>query len=226
MVAAERSLQQAIASHLDHAYQLRVDSSGAGRDLGGNHFPSAASRALFHGVDAVVYAPTSRPNATDLPARIDHCTRATYELLQIAGQEGVRHVVYLSSLDMMVGHREDFQVNEDWCPVPDDSRGLAEYLGEFVCREFARENKLDVTVLRLGRVVETEGIAGQPFDPFAVDQQDVAQAVSLVLAAQLTTNNARLGAWSIFHVLSGSPQARFSMERAKRVLGYRPRFQG
>jgi nucleoside-diphosphate-sugar epimerase len=126
----------------------------------------------------------------------------------------------------MVGYDEAFQVDEDWRPIPGDSVGLAEYLGEYVCREFAREGKLSMTVLRLGKVIRAEDFAGQPFDPLWVDRRDIAQAVSLALAAQLAAGGPRLGAWSIFHILSGSPRARFSIERARRVLGYRPQFAG
>lgn len=127
---------------------------------------------------------------------------------------------------MMVGHGEAFEVDEDWTPVPSDSAGLAEHLGEYVCREFARGGKLSASVLRLGKVVRQEDCAGQPFDPLWVDERDVAQAVSLVLGAQVAAASPRLGEWSIFHILSGSPRARFSIKRAKRVLGYQPQFLG
>jgi hypothetical protein len=54
--------------------------------------------------------------------------------------QGVRGIVYLSSLRMMSGYDKSFQIGEGWRPLPTSaSGGLSDYLGEFVCREFARE---------------------------------------------------------------------------------------
>ena len=89
------------------------------------------------------------------------------------------------------------------------------HLGESVCREFAREHKLSVVVLRLGQVVRTEDVAGQPFNPMWVAAQDVAQAVSQALTADL-------GVWTVCHIQAESPNARFPITQAKRVLGYNP----
>jgi hypothetical protein len=36
----------------------------------------------------------------------------------------------------------------------------------------------------------------------------------------------RLPPWSIFHVLTDSSQSRFPVEKAKRILGYKPPSQG
>ncbi len=223
--SAEGSLKQAIASDLSRVYQVRAASRAAVRVIASARDSAAMTRTLVRGLDAIVLMPDSS-GLSGLSERIDECTRTTYALLQAATQESVRHVVYLSSLAMMVGYNEAFQVDEDWPPIPGDSFGLVAHLGEYVCREFSREGRLNASVLRLGTVIRAEDIAGQPFDPLWVDQRDVARAVSLVLAAQLAVGGPRLGAWSIFHVLSGSPRARFSIERAKRVLGYQPQFQG
>ena len=84
--------------------------------------------------------------------------RSTYNLLLAAAQHGVKNIVYLSSLAIMTGYPEDLAVDEDWRPLAKgDSPGLAEYLGEVVCREFAREGKIHAVVLRLGNVVQGEG---------------------------------------------------------------------
>jgi len=143
IVSAEGGPKQAITSHLNLTYQLRVASRAAVRELSADRGRSVAIRTLFRSLDAIVHVPDQSDQSV-LPQRIDDCTRVTYSLLQAAVQEGVRQVVYLSSLAMMVGYDEAFQVDEDWPPIPGDSLGLAEYLGEYVCREFAREGKLSV----------------------------------------------------------------------------------
>ena len=55
---------------------------------------------------------------------------------------------------------EDWTVAESWRPRPSvDSFVLSKHLGEFTCREFARERKLNVTCLRLGNLVTAETAA-------------------------------------------------------------------
>jgi hypothetical protein len=68
-------------------------------------------------------------------------------------------------------------------------------------------------VLRLGKVVQAEEVAGQPVDPLWVDERDVAQAVKAALTAEVPR-------WAIFHIGADSPQARFSVATAKRMLNY------
>jgi hypothetical protein len=90
----------------------------------------------------------------------------------------------------------------------------------------AREGRLSVVVLRLGTVVRAEESAGRPFDPLWVDQRDAVEAVWLALAALESGGGRKLGPWSVFHVQCDSPRARFSVDKAKRLLGYKPQYNG
>ena len=126
----------------------------------------------------------------------------------------------------MSGYGEVFQVAEDWQPRPPaDAPAVAEYLAERVGREFARQRKLEVVVLRIGKVVRAESVAGQPFDPWWVDQRDVLQAVSLALGAKQISYPRGTENWAVFHILSDSPGARFSVNKAQAGLGYRPHYR-
>ncbi len=228
ITAAESPLSKALAKGLAMQYRVRLTSRSqfpsehplVQSDLG--HTP--ATNALVRGMDAIVHGGEPLPGAGQAEF-LDERTRASYNLLRAATEEGVGQVVYLSSLAMMAAYGEDFEVTEDWRPRPAEESGtLAHYLGEYVCREFAREGKLRVVVLRLGRVVDAETVAGKPFDPLWVETRDVVHAVSLALAAACGQRGATLGPWSVFHVGSASPRARFSSAKAAAVLGYKPRF--
>jgi len=186
----------------------------------------ALTAALVHDVGAVVLVDEPRGGAS-LEDQIDYRTRCTYNLLLAAAQKGLGPVVYLSFLEMMTAYDAEYDVTEDWRPRPSpQSAALADYLGECVAREFAHERKLHVIVLRLGKVVRAEAVQGQPFDPLWVDQRDVVQAVSLALAAEPGPADSAAAWWSVFHILSASPAARFSIEKARRDLGYKPQFNG
>lgn len=179
--------------------------------------PDLATNLLVRGLDAIVHVAEPLPTDNEYQ-QIDYLTRCTYNLCLAATAEGVKRLIYLSTLDLMTAYDPNYTVNERWKPrPPTHAPVLAKHLGEFTCREFAREHKLAVVVLRLGKVVRAEQVAGQPVDPLWVDQRDVIQAVNLALTAELPR-------WSIFHIGADSTQARFSVAAAKRMLNYAPQY--
>ena len=175
----------------------------------------SSTNDVVRGVEAIVHVAESLPEDT-AEQQIDLTTRCTYNLLFAAAAEGVPLVVLLSTLDVMGGYDANLTVSETWRPRPaEEPRVLAKHLGEFTSREFARDGKINVVVLRLGKVVRSEEVRNRPFDPLWVDERDVVQAVSLALAS-------KLGRFQVFHIQSDSPKARFAVTRAKGALKYRP----
>ena len=226
ITSAEHRLAQSLADALgaDHDVLLTgredVETTHpfAKSDLG----HEKPTNELVRGVDAIVHVAEALPSE-DLHAQIDHLTRGTYNLLLAASQADVRRVVFLSTLEMMTEYDTDFLVEERWRPRPSlSSPSLPKYLGEFTCREFARLGKIEVVVLRMGEVVASS----EAQTPTSIAEEDAVQAVSLALAAEIENNASSLGRWSVFHVSSGSADARFSSDRAKNVLGYEPRVSG
>lgn len=224
ITSAHTELANTIAAQLKSSYEVRLTTQvqdGAPADSiisSLSHGEQVAS--LVRGVEAIVYVTQSARDASDA-AMIDERTRCTYNLLQAAAQEGVRSIVYLSSLSMLDGYDDGFRVEEDWRPLPTPaSGGLSHYLGEFVCREFAREKQLRVVVLRLGDVMSSPD-AGTAW----VEPRDVAQAVFCVLE-KLADPPGELAYWSVFHIHSQKASTRFPLRKARHVLGYQPQFGG
>lgn len=177
--------------------------------------PDLSTNLLVRGMDAIVHIAEPLPTDSELQ-QIDYLTRCTYNLCLAAAAEGVKRLIYLSTLDLMTAYDPNYLVTERWKPKPPThAPTLAKHLGEFTCREFAREHKLSVVVLRLGRVVRADAVASQPVDPLWVDERDVAQAVKLALTAELSR-------WAVFHIGADSSQARFPVSAAKRGLNYAP----
>ena len=176
------------------------------------------TNAAVRGAEAIVHVAEPLPEET-AEQQVDLLTRCTYNLLWAAAQEDVPRVVFLSTLEVMAGYAPNLTVSETWRPRPStEPRVLAKHLGEFTSREFARESKPSIVVLRLGKVVRAEEVKGQTFDPLWVDERDVVHAVSRALEA-------RLGKWQVFHIQPDSPRARFAVRRAQKSLGYQPQFQ-
>ena len=226
ITSAHSRVVQALAAELAGHFQLRLT---APVDIHAIH-PFVRSELghdesindVVGGMDAIVHVADPPPNS-DPAARIDYRTRCTYNLLNAAVAEGVRKVVYLSSLEVMTGYDDDFEVTEVWRPlVSSNPEKLSNYLGEFTCREFAHEFKMPVVVLRLGKVVRADEVKDQPFDPMWVDERDVAQAVSRALSTWSSDHSQGKRQWSIYHIQSGSPRATFSSKKAEDVLGYKP----
>ena len=115
-----------------------------------NHTPP--TNDLVRGVDVIVHSGAVDPSAS-VSDQLDHQMRCTYNLLWAASQERVPRFVYLSSLRLMEGYDPSFAVTERWKPTPTlEPPVLCCHLGEIVCREFARERKIEVTILRLGEI--------------------------------------------------------------------------
>jgi nucleoside-diphosphate-sugar epimerase len=222
ITSAASRLAQSLAEGLKDRYPIRLTERNAVKT--GHEFVECAlghdeaTNLLVRGVGAIVHAAEPLPGDTP-QQQVDLLTRCTYNLLTAATAEDVRTVVFLSTLEVMSGYEADLTVSETWRPRPPaEPRALAKHLGELTCREFAREGKLNVTVLRLGAVVRAEEVKDKPFDPLWVEERDVVQAVSLALSARPVP-------WQIFHIQPDSPKSRFAVTRAKAVLKYEPRYR-
>ncbi|MEZ4860619.1 MAG: NAD(P)-dependent oxidoreductase [Caldilineaceae bacterium] len=219
ITAAAAPLAQTLAAGLGKEHQVRLTerlpvpgvANLAVSPLG----PDLSTNLLVRGLEAIVHVAAPLPTDSD-EQQLDYLTRCTYNLCLAAATEGVKRLIYLSTLDLMTAYDPNYIVTERWRPLPTPTAPvLAKHLGEYTCREFAREHKLEVVVLRLGKVGDTAAGADQPADPLWVDEQDVVQAVRLALAAELPR-------WSVLHIQAEGPQARFPVTTAKRLLGLDP----
>ena len=226
VTAAETPLAQTLRDGLPAAWQVHLTApteiSVSGPFTKCALEADESTRDVVRGMDAIVHLALAQADRSP-GEQIDGLVRATYNLLTAAAAEGVRRVVHVSSLAALRGYDEAFAVTEDWQPRPgDDATALAEYLAEYTSREFARQRQLEVVALRIGKVVRAESIAGQPFDPLWVDERDVVQAVSLALRMSKLTSPRGTDGWTVLHILSDSTRARFSVDKARQLLGYQP----
>jgi len=155
---------------------------------------------LVSGMDAIIHSGWLDPelSASD---QLDYQMRCTYNLLWAAAEEGVSRFIYLSSLKLMEGYDSDLAVTERWKPTPtSDISVIGCHLGEMVCREFARERKINVVVLRLGEITQ-EGNSSPSTSALYVD--DAIQAIEKSITAETS------GWLDIFHIQSDVPDARF-----------------
>jgi len=230
VTSAHGELARIVAAELGRDYRVRLTAptpvETAHELVPSDLSHDESTRRAVGGVEAVVHV-AEPPLGGDEAAAIDYRTRCTYNLLGAAVEEGVRRVVYLSSLRTMHGCEPGFRVDEDWRPLPaPEGGGLSHDLGEFTCREFARRGDLDVIVLRLADVVPAGAGGNGVTDSAWIHPRDAARAVSAALARPSADQLARTGHWAIFHVWSHGPSPRFPILKAQKTLGYRPAFGG
>ena len=184
--------------------------------------PEEETNELVYGVDTIIHIAEVPPDLlaeADQPDNyaIDYQTRCTYNLLMAASEEGVKHIIYASTLRLFEQHGEDWTVTESWRPRPSvDSFVLSKHLGEFTCREFGREGKINVTCLRLGNLIAAETAATAEFDSMWLEMNDAVAAFQGALDSS--------SPWRIFHVQSEFPGSRFSVGKAKGHLKFEPQF--
>lgn len=170
---------------------------------------------LVQGHEAlVVFGYNSEP--TDPTAIIDHSTRQLYDLLNAASEAGVKRCVYVSSLKLFDDYDENLTVTETWRSLPptDDVPLLACHLGEIVCKEYARDRKIQVATIRLGfPVVQGDrGGAASSGQTAAVAGDDAVEAIKRALTVDT------LAQWQDIHVQSPVENQRFLTHAAKSLL--------
>ncbi len=182
-----------------------------------------STNELVRGMDTIIHIAEMPPDLLGSEAdepdnyAIDYQTRCTYNLLMAASEEGVKHAIYASTLRLFEQHGEDWTVTESWRPRPSvDSFVLSKHLGEFTCREFGREGKLNVTCLRLGNLITADAAATAEPDAMWLEMSDAVAAFQGALESP--------SPWRVFHIQSEFPGSRFSIGKAKGHLKFDPQF--
>ena len=227
ITSAGSELARSVAAVLSETHTLRltelypvenVDETFVQSELGHEE----ETNELVRGMDTIIHIAKVPPDLlaeADQPDNyaIDYQTRCTYNLLMAASEEGVKHVIYASTLRLFEQHGEDWTVTESWRPRPSvDSFVLSKHLGEFTCREFGREGKINVTCLRLGNLITADTAATAEFDSMWLEMNDAVTAFQGALESP--------SPWRIFHVQSEFPGSRFSIGKAKGHLKFEPQF--
>ena len=203
ITSAASPLAQELAVSLGRSHRVRLtdrtdvpsDMEVVRSDLG----HEAPTDDLVKSMDAIIHSGDVDPKAT-ASEQLDFQMRCTYNLLWAAAKEGVSRFVYLSSLRVMDSYDDGLAVTERWRPLPGvDVPVLCCHMGEYVCREFAREGKIDVVCLRLGDIPHDASSAAAPATLYL---DDAIQAVERALTYEAT-------GWDIFHIQSAVPNARY-----------------
>ena len=227
ITSASSELARNVAGALAQEHTLRLTELSPIETIEGTFVQSElghdeSTNELVRGMDTIIHIAETPPNLLAEADQqenyaIDYQTRCTYNLLMAAAAEGVEHFVYASTLRLFDQHGEDWTVTESWRPRPSvDSFVLSKHLGEFTCREFGREGKINVTCLRLGNLIIADAAATAEYDSMWLEMNDAVTAFRCSLESS--------SSWRIFHIQSEFPGSRFSIGKAKGHLKFDPQF--
>jgi nucleoside-diphosphate-sugar epimerase len=211
-------LSKTLADHLAARHEIRLtdrlpaksDHDFAVSPLGHD----GSTRLLLQDRDALILV--QRPLDADTEhVTIDIATRGVYNLLTAAVEAGVWRVLCISTLDLMKAYEPALAVSERWRPRPTTSPDLlGAYLTEAVCREFAREHKLEVLVLRIGDLTDDIDATSADEPSSGLHWEDFVDAVEKALAAEPKLP------WTVLHIQSDVPNARYTTDKARQEINF------
>ena len=233
ITGAASALGREIAAALDETNQVRrLDDCGpideCGEWIEASLVDVQAMVEAVRDIDVVIH--TGQPPPA-LPADVllyeemllDLATRGTHVLCQAAVEAGVKRLVYGSTLEVFGDYPDTVFVTEHYKPLPTtEPRVLAQYLGEVVCREFARDYAFTATALRLGRLVWEEDLVGGKLDLLWLDIRDAASAFVQAIERD-DSDSLNWGVrWAVYHICAPVTNAKFLIGRAE-GMGYAPK---
>lgn len=155
ITGANQPLGRAVAQHWQNRHQLTLTATD---DLRNENEVAP----LVKDIEAILHIANFAPAALSGPGaeqdRLDIAARGTYVLLQEALKAGVERLILISTLAQFGSYPANYVIDETWQPDPEpNADGLAPYLSEITCREFAREGGINTLCLRLGSIDEADG---------------------------------------------------------------------
>ncbi len=181
-------------------------------------------------LDAVVDAAEGMDAIINLSVLRDHrkiafdvSTRGCYNVMTAAVTHGVRRVVNTGPHFTLAGatyERFDYDVGPDIPAQPGTNLyALTKSLGHEICRVFTRNHDVYVMGLFFYNFRPEESQLGQDLTPYSVTWEDTGRAFASALSVDLETLPSR---WESFFVFADLPHHKFSNEKVKRLLGWRP----
>jgi uronate dehydrogenase len=149
--------------------------------------------------------------------RFDVNVKGTYNVLEAARRHGIRRVVHTSSVMVAWGYPPHERIASDAPPRTLGTYSLTKSLAEGVCEHFARNHGMSIVCLRIPKPIDPRDPRwqGRRLRPQWLAFADLIQAYQLALAAADID-------FEIITVVGESAQGRWELQKARRVLGYRP----
>jgi uronate dehydrogenase len=212
----------------EHTLRLGDIAAEAAGSLPGEFVPldvtnPEQAHAAMTGIDAVVHLAIASGHEGDVEddafnqTRFDVNVKGTYNILEAARRAGVRRVVFTSSIMVVWGYPPPEWVPAAAVPRPVGTYAYTKYLGECLCERYARDHGLSIVCLRIPKPIDLfdPRWQGRSLRPQWLPFPDLCRAYALALTAP------DIG-FEIITVVAESPQRRWDISKAERLLGWNP----
>ena len=168
------------------------------------------------GMDAILNFTVNRSHDT-LSFRVN--VTGAYHVMKAAGELGIKKVLHTGPLQVFVGYDHDFDIG-DGPPAPGSNYYfITKYLSTEICKTYARVYGIQ-TICYLFQGLghkPVEHTTGSDFPAFTIVYDDLVHACRLALDMESVPDN-----YQAFNLHSYQGQGKYSLEKAKRILGYEP----
>jgi nucleoside-diphosphate-sugar epimerase len=183
----------------------------------------AACQAACRGIDTVIHlAADPSPEAGFYESLLDNNVKGVYNIYRAAADQGVRRVIFASSVHACGGYPSGFQPHTDTAPRPPNLYGASKAFGEAIGSVFAAQEGLTSVAVRIGAFDNPpmDRVSPDPSDAaFFVSPRDLTHLIERCLVADLT-------GFHVVHGLSNNRLPAFDISTTRALVGYEPQDDG
>lgn len=182
-----------------------------------------ACRAACRGIDTVIHlAADPSPRAGFYESLLENNVKGVYNIYRASADQGVRRVIFASSVHAVGGYVAGFQPHADSAPRPANLYGASKAFGEAIGSVFAAQEGLTNIAIRIGAFDNPPEDRDKP-DPVAasafVSPRDLTQLIERCIVADLT-------GFHVVHGLSNNRLTAFDISSTRALVGYAPQDDG
>lgn len=183
----------------------------------------AVAQEAARGAHTILHlAADPSPSADFYASLLDRNIKATYNVLHAARDNGVRRVVFASSVNAILGYPAHLQVRAEDVAWPGNVYGASKAWGEAVCGAFVAqsEGKLSAIAVRIGGVTDRAQIGGErrrgQWYSITVTYEDLSRLFdSCIDGAPDVT-------FAVVNGISKNRYPRMDLDSTMRKIGYEP----
>ncbi len=175
--------------------------------------------SMFAGADAIVHLAANAAADASWPALIGPNVLGAFNVYQAAAAQGVKRIVYASSVWAMGARRHDaMPIGEGPAEPGAHPYGASKAIGERIGQTFVETHRINTVALRLGACAPG---ANNPWpmndwdDACWVSNRDMCDGFTRAIEAETA-------GFLIANLVSDNPAERWSLANARTMLGYAP----
>lgn len=197
----------------------RVPSSAPNAHLGTLQ-DIASLREAMRGVEVVLHLAATSDEAPFLEELVPNNIEGLYNVLVAAHEEGVRRVVFTSSVQAVGDHlRQASEPAETHINAPNSLYGITKIFGELLGEWFHKRRNLEFVAIRLGWFERSERVTpGHGINNIWISPADSVRLFQCAIEAP------NVG-FAVVNGTSITPRESLSLESARKILGYEPQDQ-